>query len=79
MRFREGRIPVNADKRDVFSRVHVTVKCTEKLAIVRKESSKAEVKTYLNPAQIFGAVDSPTIKNLCLTRTVKNNNSQADC
>ncbi|KRX25565.1 hypothetical protein T07_5107 [Trichinella nelsoni] len=71
VRFRCGRIAVNADVKEMFSQVAVPPADSDMLAFLWTSSVDREPDVYVNQRHVFGATCSPAVANFALREAVK--------
>ncbi|XP_003369514.1 hypothetical protein Tsp_04928 [Trichinella spiralis] len=71
VRFRCGRIAVNADVKEMFSQVAVPPADSDMLAFLWTSSVHREPDVYVNQRHVFGATCSPAVANFALREAVK--------
>ncbi|KRZ52845.1 hypothetical protein T02_1196 [Trichinella nativa] len=71
VRFRCGRIAVNADVKEMFSQVAVPPADSDMLAFLWTSSVDREPDVYVNQRHVFGATCSPAVANFALREAAK--------
>ncbi|KRX77498.1 hypothetical protein T06_15881 [Trichinella sp. T6] len=71
VRFRCGRIAVNADVKEMFSQVAVAPADSDMLAFLLTSNVDREPDVYVNQRHVFGATCSPAVVNFTLREAVK--------
>ncbi len=71
IRFREGRVAVNADVKEMYSQIRVQKEDQNMQAMLWKEGPEQPEEVYVNQVHIFGAACSPAVANFCMKLIVK--------